>query len=407
MALLKKMFETQPDNIPLVPLRGVEERTYQEWGHIKAGLCNGQADNLQPCLQAVYIQVRQKIEHEDDEQEKRKIPLRKEKEGLEAENKNLDIVIRDEKDKLHREESKIEDKKKEIADIKENPIEKIRELKDESPSKIGFWIGTLIVALLTVYLFIFYSSAAYSAFFKNFTPDDTNIVNSIFDAKAIEKALIDGLTELILILTIPAVFLGLGFLIHKFNEQKGISKYFKIGGLVATTFIFDFILAYEIVEKIYEIKRQGSFQDMPIMTVNMAFQQINFWLIIFAGFVVYIIWGFIFDLVMLEHGKLDKIKNAIRRREKLIADYKIECKNIKQKISDAEQKKNSNSGRIKQLDIELEGVIVFFNDVKKEINNFFTGWLNYMSGVGKSTVEITKCTGIKDGFLTELQKNYK
>jgi hypothetical protein len=404
MALLKSMFETR--NPEIKPLEISESPhdlniTYQEWGTRQAGRCDGHSDNLQPCLHAVYIQVRQRIERKDGEQERRRVALRMEKAGLEAKSNNLDITIRDEKDKLHREESKIEDKKREIAGIRE------RLFPVDNPSKAGFWIGTIIASFLTVYLFVFYSSAAYSAFFKNFSPDDLNIVNSIFDANAIGKALVDGWTELILILTIPAVFLGLGFLIHKFNEQTGIGKFFKIGSLVITTFIFDFILAYEIVEKIYEIKRQGSFLDMPEMTVSMAFQQINFWLIIFAGFVVYIIWGFVFDLVMEEYGKLDKIRTAIVGCKKMIDEYKLECRKIKQCISEAEMQRNTNDGKIRQLVIEIEGVIVFFNDVKQEINNFFTGWINYMTGAGKTEVEIRGCTVIKDSFLTELETHFK
>ena len=56
---------------------------------------------------------------------------------------------------------------------------------------------------------MFYSSAAYSAFFKDFTPDDTKITQAIFDSQAIGKALADGITELIFILAIPAVFYSL------------------------------------------------------------------------------------------------------------------------------------------------------------------------------------------------------
>ena len=134
---------------------------------------------------------------------------------------NTENRFKTEQEKLTHEENKIEKITKEIDEIKENP----KIISGDSFAKTSFWIGLMIIVILTIYLFVFYSSAAYSAFFKDFTPDDTKITQAIFDSQAIGKALADGITELIFILAIPAVFLGLGFLIHKFSEEKGFAKY--------------------------------------------------------------------------------------------------------------------------------------------------------------------------------------
>ncbi|MDR1983911.1 MAG: hypothetical protein LBQ28_03700 [Prevotellaceae bacterium] len=170
------------------------------------------------------------------------------------------------------------------------------EMSKKTFTKASFWIGAGII-FLTIYLFIFYSSAAYSAFFKNFTPEDGSVTQTIFDAQAFVKAWNDGFAELILILTIPAVFLWLGFLIHKFQEQKDWRKYLKITGLAVIIFFFNCLLAYEITAKIYNIKLQGGLETMPPMTISYALQQINFWLIIFAGFVVNLIWSIMFRVL--------------------------------------------------------------------------------------------------------------
>ncbi|KAA6309819.1 hypothetical protein EZS27_038763, partial [termite gut metagenome] len=324
---------------------------------------------LLPKLHVVYMKLCRRIEKDEATQNQRKIEIEKSIRDLEAKNANLNQQIDNEKDKLTREETKIEKALADIDSIRQNPTK----ITGDSTVKLGFWIGTIIILFLTIYLFIFYSSAAYSSFFKNFTVDDTNIVNSIFDAQAINKAFVDGFTELVLILTIPAVFLGLGFLIHSFQKQEGIGKYFKIIGLFVTAFIFDFIIAYEIVEKIYNIKQQGSLAVvMPDMTIAMAVKQINFWLIIFAGFMVYIIWGIVYDLVMKEYEKMDKVRYAIKSYEKKIVDYKIECKTIRDKIEEYEITKNSNHGEIDKLKIDLQGFIVFFNDVREGLNNYFS-----------------------------------
>jgi len=372
---------------------------YTHRGTRDAGFAYGSPTALLPKLHAIYMELRRRIEKDETTQNHRKYEIEKGIREFESKKENLDKQILNEKENLNREETKIEKALSEIDSIRQNPAK----ITGDSTVKLGFLIGLIIIIFLTIYLFIFYSSAAYSAFFKNFTADDTNIVNSIFDAQAIGKAFSDGFTELVLILTIPAVFLGLGFLIHKFSEQKGFGKYFKIMGLIITTFIFDFIIAYEIVEKIYNIKKQGSFSEIPDMTIEKSLQQPNFWLIIFAGFVVYIIWGLVFDLVMKEHEKLDKVRYAIKSIEKKVADYKIECKAIKQKIGEYETTRNSNISEIDKLKIDLQGVIIFFNDVREGLNFYFSGWVNYMKGAGMELSIIDDCKNIKESFIVEIQ----
>jgi hypothetical protein len=388
---------TPSNNQPPVILDS--RRTYQQWGHTQAGKVDASPNALHPCLQATYIEIRQKIATNEIEQSRRKIPIQQKIADLETKNSNAENQIKSAKEGLEMRKKEMKQLSDEISYIKENP----QTITGDTFAKASFWIGTIIITLLTLYLFIFYSSAAYSAFFKNFTADDTNVVNSIFDAQAISKALVDGFTELLLILTIPAVFLGLGFLIHKFSEQKGISKYFKISALVFTTFVFDFIIAYEIVEKIYNIKKGGSFEVMPDMTISMAVEQVNFWLIIFAGFVVYIIWGFVFDFVMTEYKKLDKVGTAIRNKEHKIREYEKENKDLWNKIQQLEIQKTENTGEIEKLQIELKGVIIFVQDVKQDIDNFFMGWLSYMKNVGKTRIQIDECTVIRDNFLVSIQ----
>jgi hypothetical protein len=402
MALLKNMFEIQHTTQPTPPVQNpeIDQRTAREWGVQHAGSVDGHYDALQPCLQAVYVRTKKRIEKDEVVQEQRRTEIKGNIVDLEARNKELDTKIRRETDNLKHEEAKIKKLQDEINNIRQRP----QQITQDSFTKASFWIGAVIIMLLTVYLFIFYSSAAYSAFFKIFTFDDATIVNSIFDAQALLKAWQDGFTEMILILTIPAVFLGLGFLIHKFQEQKGRSRHLKIAGLVATTFVFDFILAYEITKKLHNIQVQGSFDNtLQEMSIGLAFQKVEFWLIIFAGFVVYLIWGFVFDFVMKEYEKLDRINYAIKTKEKKIAEYKIECKAIKDRIGPLEAEKTRVTGKINRLRVELNGVITYFNDVKGDINDFFAGWIAYMQGAGKKHTEITKCTTIKDDYLLVLQ----
>jgi hypothetical protein len=316
--------------------------SYTAKGTKDAGYCGGSIEALLPKLHAVYMQLTRYIQQDVMKQSERKSQIRQEISGIDAKNANIENQIKAEQDRLTHEENKIETTIKEIDNIKENP----KIISGDSFAKTSFVIGLVIIIFLTVYLFVFYSSAAYSAFFKDFTPDDTKITQAIFDAQAIGKAWSDGLTESIFILAIPAVFIGLGFLIHKFSEEKLFTKYFKISGLIVVTFIFDFIIAYAIVKEIYDIKIGGLFQEMPPMTIERAFKEVNFWIIIFAGFVVYIIWGLVFSFTMSEYEKMDKVRFTIKNKEQKLTEYKTDCKNIREKISILQTEKNNTQGEI-------------------------------------------------------------
>ena len=407
---LRDIFTTKKTDEPVAKIHKSESdetiavisgATYITRGTKDAGYCGGSSQALLPQLHAVYIRLTRYIQQDEMKQNERKSQTKQEISGYEAKKANLQSQIIAEKEKLTHEENKIENIIKEIDNIKENP----RIVSGDSFAKASFWIGLIIIFFITIYLFIFYSSAAYSAFFKDFTPDDTKITQAIFDSKAVSKAWDDGFTELIFILAIPALFLGLGFIIHKISEEKGFVKYFKIFALIVVTFIFDVIIAYAIVKEIYEIKIGGLFVEMPPMTINKAFYEVNFWIIIFAGFVAYIIWGLVFSFTMQEYERMDKVRYAIKNKEKKLSEYKIECKGIKEKMSLLKAEINNTQGNIDKLKIQLESYVLYFNDVREGINNYFTGWVGYLKSTGSSQAHIHECELIKEKFLLELKNS--
>jgi hypothetical protein len=287
---------------------------YEE-GRKKALTHNGSETGLITCIRCIYENHKEILRKDEIEQEKAKRPYRvKLQEYIKKSEQFKAKVEKIKEEDIPRINLKIEQLQEDVREIKRNPQEHL----GDKVSKAGFTIGAVILIFLTIYLFIFYSSASYSAFFKEFSLNSIGVANSIFDAQALSKALGDGVTELGLILTIPFVFLGLGYLIHKFQEEKNWKRFPKILMLIFVTFIFDAILAYEITGKIYNIKAENSFDNLPEYTIAMAFESVNFWLIIFAGFIVYLIWGLVFDFVMEAYARLDKIAILIRAKQEEI-----------------------------------------------------------------------------------------
>ncbi|WP_205943058.1 hypothetical protein, partial [Pedobacter frigidisoli] len=246
-----------------------------------------------------------------------------------------------------------------------------------------FWIGLIILLPLTLYLFTFYISTSYSAFFKQLDANNFNVVMNILDAKAFEKAWHDGSLEGAFVTFIPFVFLGLGYLIHMFGETKSIKNYIKIIALLLTTFVFDAILAYQIEEKIYELTK--SF-DTPAFNLPIAFLKVQFWGIIFAGFVVYLIWGVVFDFIMKENREKDKIKHERLRRKKdiqihqdRIVDIEIQKAKLLEELNDIKKSSLEAHGRVTALQRIIDAVIIPTKEYVLYASEYMQGWITFIN----------------------------
>lgn len=406
------IFSSKKEKAGLPPILESQQTTdivqaFNNFGKQRAEEMGGSPQIIHPMLHEVYMRIKQQVEKDEQKQTERKAELQSKIDLQQSELDNHEQKKFDKKKELDFEEHKIEEKKSEIAAIRQDPS---RILKEKGSPIASFVIGLIIILFLTVYLFVFYSSAAYSAFFKEFTNGKMGIAAAIFDAQAIGKAMGDGIMEVILICTIPAVFLGLGYLIHRFSNDsssKPVANFAKIGALIVVTFLFDTILAYEIVEKIYELQRAGSFTDMPPYNLSMAFVDVRFWTIIFSGFVVYIIWGLVFNFVMKEYYKLDRVKTTIDELEKKIADYKVRCKELKTDIAKEEESITTINGKIKELKNTMASTVVLKSDVRLGINEAVNGWIAYMTFHNFSDADKKLVIETKDAFLASIASQFE
>ncbi len=385
--VVEKNVETVSTNI-----QTDDRKTYTEYGFIQASRMDGALAGLRVCLHKIYQDFKQEIKDDTAIQDELKRPYR-----VKIEERRGDIARLEKRiEKVHAEEipkvkEKIEQFKEETSYIRKNP----QEITGDKTNKVSFFIGAFILFFLTVYLFVFYSSASYSAFFKEFKGNETGIAGSIFDAKAVENAFRDGVTELTLILTIPFVFIAMGYLIHKFKENK---QYVSFGSVIIFTFLFDSILAYEITDKIYNLSKTNSFQNIPDYSIPLALQSINFWLIIFAGFLVYFVWGFIFDFTMESYSKNDKIGVAIREKEKQIKDSLVELGDLKNQSEKMTHAVAEHNTEISKLNKSLEGYIIP-KDFQLHVFGFTQGWMSWMNQSGKENHELQEASEIVQDFV--------
>lgn len=271
-------------------------------------------------------------------------------------------------------------------------------------AKAKLAIGLVILCILTVYLFIFYSSTFYSAFFKPFD-GNISIGAAMFDAQALPRAFHDGFGELIFILCAPIIFMGLGYGLHFFMQQTLWTKYLKTASIVCITFVFDCILAYLIAEKIYNVEILTKLGEYPNFNISMAISDINVWAVIFCGFIVYIIWGIVFDMVMSAYEDLRS-----NTKEIISIEQSIQNKNeqiLAEKQNHTNLKAEKNALEIKKQDLETKlNQSAHFNPhiIKTALNDFFSGWMTMMNGLSRPQSEQNDATRIYESTIQQLFK---
>lgn len=341
--------------------------TYYQSGWAASVKATGKPIVLRACLQNLFSSFEDQCRKQKLEQERLKQPYKEEQEKERTEQKKCEIAIGVFEKKEQDIENSIQEKNQQIVDVKQNPSKYIDEGKG---LKAQLYIGLFMLLPITLYLSVFYISASYSAFFKEFSDDSLSA--AIFDANAFTNAFKASWLEGLLVVTIPFVFMGLGYVIHMTQKNsKGYKSIIKIAALYLLTFSFDALLAYQIEKKIYDFNKT---LNSPPYNLRIALGEAEFWMIIFAGFVVYVIWGLVFDYVMKEYENMDKIRMFVRaKREELMHLEKTRNENI-EKIKEFKQQLATILGKIATLQAKIDGFVFPVKEYLNYHNQYREGW---------------------------------
>ena len=309
-------------------------------------------------------------------------------------------------------------KEKEIEELELEKID-IRNGDNESGNTIPFVIGSFITLLLTLYLFVFYSSSGYSAFY-GIKPGSLGFINSNVFADASNK----GAGVIALIVLFPVIFLGLGFLIHdsleknnQLSKENKPGKYLVISSLLILTFVADAFIGYKIAEGVHTNEFNAG-RTNELWHFRMIFSDINFYLVLILGFAVYVIWGFLLHYV-LGHTYLktesEKVKLLIENINNKITEKRLELTEIISKIHKAESEIITLNEKIegKQNDIigYENGVIpINVQSLRGSIGEFMGGWQNYTHGnfsQSKSSDLIENALKIQENWLLNKLESLK
>ncbi len=374
--------EVNPNGSNVRVLHHIDRVNLYDFGYEKSGSANGDPD-----LYATYLHrilngdlVEEPYKGFTDEEKKDRVRQIKQLEKDIKEKETLNVKVEEE---IKQKEKDIDKYRKDLLQIRETRAKSKENLKTDNFSVPKFSLNFFILAMLSVYLFFFYISATYKALYVDFE----GIAESIAAGEG-TGSIMPGPYELsealqfnYLLLVVPFVFYAFGWAFHILLQLKSKFKFAFVSMLIAVTFTVDFLLAMIISNNTESAKAL-----MGLPSVHWSSSP-SFYIILFLGFLVYVIWSILLDALVREWDKreitnnLKKIINHLRDDIKLLGDKLEDVSFPKAQIANYREDLNT----------------IMYGNLKKYVDQFSSGWIAYLSPASmKETKE--KCLQLKKEF---------
>jgi len=275
-----------------------------DFGYEKSGNANGD-----PTLYVTYLNrilngdlVEEPYKGFTDEEKKDRLRQIKELEKGIKEKEALNAKVEEE---IKLKEKDIDKYRKDLLQIREARSKSKERLKSENFSVVKFSLNLFILAMLSIYLFFFYVSATYKALYVDFEGIASSIAAGEGTGSIMPGAyeLAEALQFNYLLFVVPFVFYAFGWAFHVLLELKSKAKYAFVAMLIAVTFTVDFLLAMIISNN-----TEGAKALMGLHSVHWSASP-SFYIILFLGFLVYVIWSILLDSLVREWDKREITNN--------------------------------------------------------------------------------------------------
>jgi hypothetical protein len=353
-----------------------------DYGYEKSGVVKGDPE--------VYVSFLNRILNGDlvDEPHKQQIinrktecfthitSLEKKRDEIEAENSKIETEIKEK-------EKDLDAYRKQLLQSAELLSKDHEKLKTESFSKLKFTLNLFILVMLSIYLFLFYISATYKALYVDFEEIAERIARGEGTGSIMPGPyeLADALQYNYLLLVVPFVFYAFGWAFHILLELRSKAKYVFLPMLVLVTFIVDFLLAIIISNNLESAKSL-----MGIPTV-LWYESPSFYIILFLGFLVYLIWSILLDSLLREWSKKEITTNL----KTIIRHLQNDCKILQKRLKD------TSAIQHKFVEYQEDMSVVMQGNLKRYIDQFSSGWMAYLSPANLRSAK-ERCLLLKKEF---------
>lgn len=356
-------------------------------GHKLAGLTAANTDSLKIALnrirEAVILQATQKEENSKELLEQKISAIDSEILSLRSKKNEVQTKVESyEEGKIPKAQSEVTLLKDQLVDLE---VEVALEKDIENTSFLSKVTYSILAILGLVWIYIFYVSASFSAFFKTIKDNEqiqvSELFTGAFTAEAFEVLNFHWL--------LPFMFLLIGAIFHISLESIDKLRGFKIFGAVMLILFADGVLAYSIEAKEHSLKFMTGQVDSSSFNLMDAFMSPSFYMVLIMGSVSVISWSILLNKICsffstnkMTRGLLIKqrsLKKKINAAMKKVNEKIFECEELKTEITNLE---NEISIIESQKSIVLEkGVPVPYSKTKLKNNllAFYNGWMTNVS----------------------------
>ncbi len=363
-------------------VHNVDRVNLYDFGYEKSGAVKGDPDVFVSYLNRIINGdlVEESYKGFTDEEKNERLKQIKQ---LEKQQKELEDGNAKTEAEIAEKEKTIEKHRNDLLKIRESRAKDNEKLKEESFSPMKFSINLIILVMLSFYLFFFYVSAAYKALYVDFEGIAESIAQGVGTGSIMPGPyeLAEAIQYNYLLFLVPFVFYAFGWAFHILLELKTQVKIVYISLLLAVTFTVDFLLAL-IIHNNTEMAKEL----MGLPTDHWT-QSSTFYIILFLGFLVYVIWSILLDSLLREWDK-KHITNNIR---KIIKHLKNDIKILESKLADVSAIKS-------QIIAYREDIAtVMYGNLKRYLDQFSSGWVSYLAPANMKDVK-EKCMILKKEF---------
>ena len=353
-----------------------------DFGYERSGSVKGDSDVYSNYLDRIIngdlVEENYNGFSEDEKRERiREIKaLEKEQKEKEVENAKVEEAIK-------AKEKDIEKHRNELLQVRESRAKDNEKLKEESFSPFKFSLNIFILVMLSIYLFFFYISAAYKALYVDFEGIAERIADGMGAGSVMPapQELVEAIQFNFMLFLIPVVFYAFGWAFHVLLELKNRFKFLFLGLLITLTFTVDFLLAMIIHNNTESAK------ELMGLASEQWYASATFYIILFLGFMVYIIWSILFDSMLREWDKRYITTNL----KKIIKHLQGDINRLKMNLTDISEIKS-------KINIYREDVAtVMHGNLKRYIDQFSSGWISYLSPANMKDVK-EDCINVKKKF---------
>lgn len=375
------------------------KRNLENYAYVEAGKTGGDPAAFSACLERILEGHIVNESHDEVKQQAEQDKVMKEIDDFELKTRTLETKIKDlEEVQIPDYKRRIQESKKDIEDL---VVIRAEDLVKDSQANFNFWAYLSIFIPLTVFLYAFYVSTFHNAFFRDIaqqitTADASNIssvLNTVFNGSAF--------IEFHLHWFAPIIFFAFGMVLHRFIDGDSKWRFVWLIAIVLFIFFADGLLAYFIESNNHKLEiLMGMNEDEWIFYKSPVFI-----MVLVMGFFTCMGWSILLHSLREEKGKMNP--KAVARKK--IAFLKIKIKEIeelivtvKSEILKSKAEVDNLKCKIESLKRELEVIHYGVNELRLNINTFYSGWLKYIVNLNDFDTMKNECKNIKEKLISEL-----